>query len=184
MIQLLTNPYTGIALLLLGSLLLPVLAPGSELLIGLAGLGIGASIWSWRGQNRWSASLAGVFIWTLVGLYIRGVHPTFGPALSIILVAGVISVITIWQQEVIKSRQILIGLATGIAAAELFLVLLFWPINFPSRALLIAVAYGLNLEVIEQITQGRMVLRTILPSLGISAILMYTVVTTADWLGM
>lgn len=179
----LNHPLLGVALLIGGSALLPFLAPGSELLIGLAIVGALAAVWSWQAQNRWYAALAGVFIWSLIGFYLRGVGESIGAILSLSVLIAVSTSLSLWQLESTDARTVLLSLAAGIVVLELFLMLLFWPINFPSRALLLTMVYGLMLEVLDLARNRSLSLRALLPSLGVSALLTYTVVVTADWFG-
>lgn len=180
----LTHARTGLVILGVGAILLPFLAPGSELLLAIALLGLGALVWSWRTQNRWYAGVAGIFIWTLIGFHLREVAELAGAAVSLVVLMLAAASLALWQLEASEPRTLLLlALAAGIVTLELFLVLLFWPINFSSRALLITMSYALALELIDLARRRALSLRALAPSLGITGFLTYVLVTTADWFG-
>lgn len=176
----LTDLATGYLILLAGAIVLPLLVPGSELLMSIAFLGVLGAIWSFRAKNRWYAGLVGVFLWSLIGLHLRAFE-TLGAGISLVVVVAAVAGLALWQLETVDTQHAVFGLAAAIVTLEIFLVLLFWPINFPTRALLVTMTYGLVLETIDLQRRGLLSFRSIGPGLGMSAVLTYVLVTTSDW---
>ena len=86
----------------------------------------------------------------------------------------------LWLLPTQTRVDIILGYAGGIALLELFLVLIYWPINFPSRALLLTAGAFLLFELIERRTYHAP-LSSLFGSFGIAAVAVVAIVLTAEW---
>ncbi|MBI4023149.1 hypothetical protein HY375_03220 [Candidatus Berkelbacteria bacterium] len=178
----LDHPLAGPSLLGLGAVALPVLAPSSELFWVIGILGLGYALWSARGQSRWHAAAPAIFIWALLALELRflGVLPG---AVSTLLFYCVSFLVMAWLVPLTGLRRHVIGHVLALGLVELLLVLFFWPINFPSRALVLTLAAVLGAELIFFSETNSLSWRAFAPSLGFTAVAIGAIVGTADWFG-
>lgn len=171
--------WVGPLVLLVSSLALPLLFQSSELFWGIAVLGTITSIFGIVKPNRWLIALGTAFTSSLVAFSLRSAGGLEG-SLAFPLVFAVGTVLTLWLLPTRTAVDVVVGYAGGMALLELFLILSFWPINFPSRALLLTTGAFLLFELIERRTT-RARLGSFIGSLGIAAVAVVAVILTADW---
>ncbi len=173
--------WLGPVVVLLGGLTLPFIIPESEL-AWLTALGavIAATI-AWRTGSRWVVSLVGLFLWTFVAFYVHRLGSSW-QAFSVFLVylAGMVGTVRLLPD--LSLGRVLLAQAVGIAVAELFLILLFWPIHFLARALLMT-TFGLVLfELVELREAGMLSWRKIRGAVALSVVVLVAIVWTSDWM--
>lgn len=173
------NRWAGPLFLLVSSLALPLLFQSSELFWGIAVLGVGTSIWGAVSNNRWLIALVAAFTTSLAAFSLRsgdGIGATL--AFLLVLLAG--SALTLWLLPTRTELDIVLGYAGGIALLQLFLILSFWPVNYPSRAILLTTGAFLLFELVEQRSSRRSA-KSFVGSIGFAAVAIATVILTADW---
>lgn len=170
----------GPALLLLGSALLVLTVSQSELFVGVGILGVLVSLWTWRQPSRTVSTLAVIFIWSMLALALRSLE-LWGQSAAALTLFVVSTLITLWATGQLTTRGLAVAEALAISCVEVFFLLLFWPINFPSRALLLVLVVALGLEVIQRSEAQALTLKSLAPSLGLSLAVLIGIVATADW---
>ncbi|MGI6103424.1 MAG: hypothetical protein ACOYBJ_02290 [Patescibacteria group bacterium] len=177
----------GALLTLLGAVLLPFSAPSSELMWGFAALAALVAVLAFRTEERWHGSIPALFVWALVAFSFRfsGALPVAAVFLAFACAAFAVSR---WQIEPYLGgdplRATVYALALTILLLEGFAALFFWPINYPSRALLVTILGLLGYELIAFHAAGKLSWAALLPSVGLAALVMGAIVRTADWFSL
>ena len=179
--------YGGSLIAALGAVLLPFAAPNSELMWFFAALICFVAVVALRSEERWHASIPALFVWTLIAVNLRFIDGVPG-VLSVGVFYLAASALARWQVDPYVGthplRALVVSQAIAILLVEGLLVMYFWPINFPSRALLVTILGLLAYEVVAFQEAGTLSWRAILPSVGMGALVMAAVVRTADWFGL
>ncbi len=172
----------GPTLLMLGSILLAVTVSQSELFIASGILGVLVALWIRKQPNRWVGGLATVFVWSMLLLALRSLELP-GQSASALVLFVIITLVVLWMIGDLSTRGLAVAQALALGSVEVFFILLFWPINFPSRALLLALTVAIGIEVIQRAGQGTLTGRALVPSLSLSLAVLVGIVVTADWFG-
>lgn len=169
----------GSVLLAASALSLPLMAPDSELFWLVAVLGLTLAITGMSVPSRWLVSIPTLFTASLSAFYLRSL-PWPGSAASIILMTLLAIGITLWLMAANQPTGWLLAYAVGITLLEVFLILTFWPINFPSRALIVTAIGFLTFEYIDRHNHG-LGFTSILGTVGIVFVAIATVIATSNW---
>lgn len=169
----------GSVLLAASALSLPLMAPESELFWFVSVLGLGLAIAGLNVPSRWLVSIPTLFTASLSGFYLRSL-PWPGSAGSMVLVMVLATAITLWLMAAQQTTELLLSYAVGITILEVFLMLMFWPINFPSRALILTAIGFLMYEYIDRHRHGSR-FTSILGTVGIVVVAIAAVILTVNW---
>lgn len=181
------NRYSGSLVGIAGAVILPFIVPTSELMWFFSAMLCIASIIALRSEERWHATIPAIFAWTLLAFNIRFAD-SFLNVLAVPLFYLAASIISGWQITPYVSndhvRLLVLSQVIAVLLTEGFLTLLFWPINFPSRALFISILALIGYEVVAFRAAGKLSWRALLPSIALSGLVVAAVVRTADWYGL
>ncbi|MBI2589674.1 hypothetical protein HYW32_01460 [Candidatus Berkelbacteria bacterium] len=174
-----TNKNLGTLILILGVTILPLMDRDSAWLWGISVLAGCLAFWAWRQDNRWATLLMSLFLWSVIAFEIRffGLVGEVG-SLALLFLIGVL--MFMWLLMRFDKPSLVLAYAAAIGLVEIFLILLFWPTNFSSRALVIVIVGLIVAELLECRHLARP-LKSLWPALGLSALSLVGVVLTSDW---
>ncbi|MEK7184362.1 MAG: hypothetical protein AAB701_02480 [Patescibacteria group bacterium] len=179
----LQHPFTGRVLVLLAAISVLALAQHSELLWLLTAIAIALSFVPEAATSRSVYGLYGMFLWALFAMELHLRYGVTGQLVGVFLLYATSTVIARWMTSVDPLRSWVLAQAVGIAVAETYLILLFWPVNFPSQALMITAVGFLSLEVIRLAHDRSLTIRTLALPLMVIALATTGTVLTASWIG-
>lgn len=173
--------WVGPCLLVISSGSLLILNLDSELIWGLSLLALGIAVWGFIGQSRWLVAVPTVFMAGMLGFDLtRQTGLVHFLALPVIFLVGLLN--TNWLLPSNLAPDLVIAYAGGIGLLELFLVLRFWPVNTPSRSIVLTAVAFLMVEYLDRRTRGA-ANSSVLATFGIVTVAIAVVVLTADWQG-
>ncbi|MBI4185785.1 hypothetical protein HY524_01920 [Candidatus Berkelbacteria bacterium] len=170
--------WVGSVLLALTSLGLLALNQESWLIWGLAAVALGiAGVGLWS-DSRWLVTVPTIF---MASIFAFDVSAGYGSAVFgslIVFVVGFLCTFWLVQSQTLDNG--VVAYAGGIGLLELFLVVRFWPINTPSRSLVLTAGAFLLAEYLDRRVHGTNG-GTLLATLGIVLVAVATIVLTANW---
>lgn len=172
------NSKINLGLLLVGSILLVFLSPSLGLETVAAIFGLTMIVWYWF-KKKWLSDqtlLLTLFIWYLIAFYLQSKLANQVPSLLISYLLVVF--FTLQQQDILNMRNFVVAQALGIGILELFLVILFWPINFASRAMVLTAVTFIGWEIIRK---KHLDDKNILLSFCASLLIILLIAWSADW---
>lgn len=178
-IDLLHSRWLGPGILLGSASALALLGGDSVLYWLLVGLAIALTAGSTLTDSRWLVALPGVFIVSLLAFFVQGLGQPASSSAVVIACAG-LGGLSLWVLRSGAAADGAIAYAAGLGLTELFALLLFWPINSPSRALLLTSAAFLLFEFIDRRARG-LGFHEILGTVGLVGVAVIVAVLTADW---
>ncbi len=171
--------WLGPGILVVSALLLALLGGDIVLywLLFVAALGLAAG--SQLTESRWLVALPGVFIVSLLAFFLQGADQPLSN-LAVVACAAGLGGLSLWVLGAGQVPDVAIAYASAIAMAELFALLLFWPINNPSRSLVLTSAVFLLFEFVDRRSRG-LGFHEILGTVGLVVVTLVAVTVTADW---
>ncbi len=179
---LLRHRLAGRALVLLGALSLLSLAPRSELSIALAVLAGILVLLPDAATSRSVHGLYGIFLWSMLAMQAHDRFNTAGQVAGFLLLYAAATLFVYWMTSVHELHSWIMAQAVGITLAETFLILLFWPVNFPSQALMITAMGFLGLEIIEHAQRHTLSPRQLILPFAVVAVSIAGTSFTARWM--
>ena len=167
---------------MLAALLLVLVARHSELAWSLMAIACGVVLIPQAATSRSVYGLFGIFLWSLFAMELHDRLGSTGQLLGVLVVYISSTLIVRWMTSTQALRSWVMAQAVGIVLAETFLVLLFWPVNFPSQALMMTAVGFLGLEIIERSDQHTIRARELFIPVVLIAIAITGTVLTANWL--
>lgn len=171
--------WLGPGILLASALLLALLGGDSILYWLLFGLSVALTAGSFFTSSRWLVALPGVFTVSLLAFFVQGVGQP-ASSLAIVVSCAGLAGIALWALHVGQVQDIAVAYAAGLGLSELFVMLIYWPINSPSRALVLTAASFLLFEFVDRRSRG-LGFHEILGTVGLVAVAVVSIVFTADW---
>jgi len=178
----LQHRFIGRGLVLLGAALLFVITKYANFVWILGVIAILLAVLPEKTTSRSVYGLYGIFLWSLSAMEL---HRQFGSIgqLGGVLILYLASTLLVHTMTSLKTlRSWVMAQAIGITLAETFLILLFWPVNFPTQALMITAIGFLGFEIIQHAHTKTLSLRQLsLPLTVVTVAIIGTTVTT-NWL--
>ncbi len=180
--SLLRHRLTGRGLVVAGAALLLALSPHSELLWGVSALALALVALPEAATTRSVYGLYGIFIWSLLAMQAHDRFSTGGQVAGFFLLYAASTLFVYWMTSIHELHSWIMAQAVGITLAETFLILLFWPVNFPSQALMITAVGFLGLEIIEHAQHHRLSVRGLAVPLAVVVFAIAGTAATARWM--
>lgn len=166
--------------ILVGSALLLALLGGSSILYWiLLVLALALASVGTFSHSRWLIALPGVFIVSILAFFVDDSLQPLGSLAILVTTAGLAG-IALWVFESGHVHNVALAYVAGLGLGELFLLLRFWPVNSPSKALILTSAAFLLFEFVDRRSRG-VGFHAILGSVGLVAVSIIAIVLTADW---
>lgn len=158
----------------------------SELLWGLAVLALAVAGWGTVSQSRWYVALPTIFVASILAFQLSTLSDGVAASASVVLFLFGLAT-TLWLLPSDRSllvgsslSDVVIAYAGALGLVELFLILRYWPTNFPSRALVLTSAAFLLFEFLDRHRHG-IGFHSILGSVGMVILAVVAIVLTGDW---
>lgn len=181
--QLVQHPLAGRLLVLAAAMSLVALAQYSELLWLLLGIAVLLVLLPEHITSRSVYGLYGIFLWALFAMEVHLRFGSSGQLGGVFLLYAMTTAIVRWMTSTDPLRSWVLAQAVGISVAETYLILLFWPVNFPSQALMITAVGFLGLEIIRLAHSRTLVLQRLAFPVAAVALATTGTVLTASWIG-
>ncbi len=181
--QLVQHPLAGRVLVLAAAMSLVALAQYSELLWLLMGIAVLLVLLPDAVTSRSVFGLFGIFLWALFALELHQRFGSPGQLGGVFLLYAMTTAIVRWMTSADPLRSWVLAQAVGISVAETYLILLFWPVNFPSQALMSTAVGFLGLEIIRLAHSRTLTMKTLALPVGAVALATTGTVLTASWSG-
>ncbi|MCA9388286.1 hypothetical protein KC644_00820 [Candidatus Berkelbacteria bacterium] len=170
--------FRSLVLILAGSFL-PWLDSSSIFMWLIGGLTVLAGIGQLFSYHRWLAAITIIFSTGLLAFTIAQSSNLI--VLLALMLAGWLAVNWIQGDMAIFTQALAVLL--GLVCAELFLNLLFWPVNAPSQAILLTSFVFVLLELITHFDEDGFDWKKMSFSLGLSLLVVVSILVAAIWFG-
>lgn len=178
----LQHRFIGRGLVLLGAGILFGIAERAELMWVLASIALVLVALPEKATSRSVYGLYGIFLWSLIAMELPQRFGSIGQLGGVLLLYLASTLLVHWMTSLTGLRSWVMAQAVGITLAQMFLILLFWPINFPSQALMITAIGFLGLEIIQHAQAKSFGLRQLLVPLTVITLAVAGTAMTANWL--
>jgi hypothetical protein len=170
----------GLVVLGAGLLLLVIRGAGYAWALGIVSLIL--AILPEQATSRSVYGLYGIFLWSLFAMQLHQRFGTSGQLGGVFLLYAASTLLVHWMTTLKSLHSWVMAQAIGITLAETFLILLFWPVNFPSQALMITAIGFLGFEIVQHSQSQNFRLRQLAVPLAVVALAITGTAMTANWL--
>lgn len=180
--SLLQHRLIGRGLVLLGVLVLFVITGSGSSVWMLGSVAVILGVLPEKTTSRSVYGLYGIFLWSLCAMELHQRFGTSGQLGGVLLLYIASTLLVHWMTSLKNIRSWVMAQAVGITLSETFLILLFWPVNFPSQALMITAIGFLGLEIIQHAQAKTLGLRQLSLPMAVVVVAIAGTATTANWL--